>query len=53
VPPQLGIGLQHNYSTKTQQVGFANEQFIYSELSMDKLKTISHNIFWMTMGADL
>jgi hypothetical protein len=30
VAPQLSSGWQHNYSTKTRQVGRANEQSMYS-----------------------
>ncbi len=32
--PQLGGGRQHNYSTKTSQAGHANEQSMYSLMSM-------------------
>jgi hypothetical protein len=32
--PQLSGGWQHNYSTKTRQVGRANEQSIFSLMSM-------------------
>jgi hypothetical protein len=35
VLPQLTGGWQHNYSTKTRQVGRANAQSIYSLISMD------------------
>ncbi len=34
VAPQLGGGRQHNYSTKTRQAGRANEQSVYSLMSM-------------------
>jgi hypothetical protein len=34
VAPQLSSGWQHNYSTKTRQVGWANEQSMYSLMSM-------------------
>jgi hypothetical protein len=34
VAPQLGAGRQHNYSTKTRQAGHANEQSMYSLMSM-------------------
>jgi hypothetical protein len=34
VAPQLSSGWQHNYSTKTRQVGCANEQSMYSLMSM-------------------
>ena len=32
--PQLGGGRRHNYSTKTRQAGCANEQSMYSLMSM-------------------
>jgi hypothetical protein len=34
VAPQLGGSRQHNYSTKTRQAGHANEQSMYSLMSM-------------------
>ncbi len=34
VAPQLGGGRRHNYSTKTRQAGQANEQAMYSLMSM-------------------
>ncbi len=34
VAPQLGGGRRHNYSTKTRQAGQANEQYMYSLMSM-------------------
>jgi len=34
VVPQLGGGRQHNYSTKTRQAAHANEQSMYSLMSM-------------------
>jgi hypothetical protein len=34
VVPQLGGGRQHNYLTQTMQAGHANEQSIYSLMSM-------------------
>ncbi len=34
VAPQLGGNRQHNYSTKTRQAGHANEQSMYSLMSM-------------------
>ncbi len=34
VAPQLGGGRRHNYSTKTRQAGCANEQSMYSLMSM-------------------
>jgi hypothetical protein len=37
VAPQLISGWQHNYSTKTRQVGQANEQSMYSLMSMVKM----------------
>ncbi len=35
VVPQLSRGWQHNYSTETRQAGCANEQSMYSLMSMD------------------
>jgi hypothetical protein len=35
VAPQLCSGWQHNYSTKTRQAGRANEQSMYSLMSME------------------
>jgi hypothetical protein len=34
VVPQLSSGQEHNYSTKTRQTGWANEQTLYSLMSM-------------------
>jgi hypothetical protein len=34
VVPQLSSGRQHNFSTKTRQAGQANEQSMYSLMSM-------------------
>jgi hypothetical protein len=34
VAPQLSSGRQHNYSTKTRQAGRANEQSMYSLMSI-------------------
>ncbi len=34
VIPQLSDGWEHNYSTKTSQVGLANEQYMFSLKSM-------------------
>jgi hypothetical protein len=34
VAPQLSRGWRHNYSTKTRQAGPANEQSMYSLMSM-------------------
>jgi len=34
VAPQLSSGWQHNYSTKTRLAGRANEQSMYSLMSM-------------------
>jgi hypothetical protein len=34
VVPQLSGGCQHNYSTKTRQAGRADEQSLYSLMSM-------------------
>ncbi len=39
VAPQLSGGYQHNYPTKTVQAGHANEQSIYSLMSI--ARTIS------------
>ncbi len=33
--PQLSSGRQHNYSTKTRQAGWANEQSMYSLMFME------------------
>jgi hypothetical protein len=38
VAPQLCSGWQHNYSTKTRQAGRANEQSMYSLVSMAVLQ---------------
>jgi hypothetical protein len=38
VAQQLSGGWQHNYSTKTRQAGHANEQSMYSWLSMVIIK---------------
>ena len=43
VAPQLSNGWWHNYSTKTMQVGQANEQSKYSLISME-LTYLSTNI---------
>jgi hypothetical protein len=40
VAPHLSGGWQHNYSTKTRQAGRANEQPIYSLMSMLMTQTI-------------
>jgi hypothetical protein len=37
VTPQLSGGCQHNSSTKTTQAGHANEQSMYSQLSMEDM----------------
>jgi outer membrane receptor for ferric coprogen and ferric-rhodotorulic acid len=37
VSPQLSSDWQHNYSTKTRQAGWANEQSMYSLMSMIKV----------------
>jgi hypothetical protein len=34
VVPHLSSDWRHNYSTKTRQVGWANEQSMYSLMSM-------------------
>jgi len=36
VVPQLCSGWRHNYSTKTRQAGRANEQSMYSLMSMQQ-----------------
>jgi hypothetical protein len=36
VAPQLSSGWRHNYSTKTKQVGLANEQSVYSPMPMEQ-----------------
>jgi hypothetical protein len=41
VVTKLSNGWQHNYSTKTRQVGRANEQSMYSLLSMTGAKTVA------------
>jgi hypothetical protein len=38
VVPQLSSGCKHNYSTKTRQAGWANEQYMYSLMSMALLQ---------------
>ncbi len=40
VVPNLRGGWQHNYSAKTKQAGCADEQSIYSRLSMTEPNTI-------------
>jgi enoyl-[acyl-carrier-protein] reductase (NADH) len=45
VAPQLSSGRQNNYSTKTRQAGWANEQSMYSLMSMGQAssaKMMSH-----------
>jgi len=37
VAPQLSSGWQHNYSTKTRKAGWANEQSMYSLMSMRQI----------------
>ncbi len=44
VVPQVSGGWQHNYSTKTRQAGYANEQSIYSKLSMTKTLAMTTGI---------
>jgi len=39
VVPQLNAGSRHNYSTKTRQVGCANEQSIYIHLCLWSIPT--------------
>ncbi len=38
VAPQISGGRQHNYSNKARQAGHANEQSIYSLMSLDLTK---------------
>ncbi len=52
VVPQLSGGWQHNYSTKTRQAGHANEQSLYSLMSMVKTFSIAALIL-MTLIMDL
>ncbi len=40
VAPQLSSGWQHNYSNKTRQAGWANEQSIYYLMSMGSIDTV-------------
>jgi hypothetical protein len=54
--PQLSGGWQHNYSTKTRQAGCANEQSMYSLLSLIlplqncKLETILiSNVYFLNL----
>jgi hypothetical protein len=37
VVPQLCSGWRHNYSNKTRQAGRANEQSMYSLMSMSRI----------------
>ena len=39
VAPQLSGGRQHNYLTKTRQAGWANDQSMYSIMSMVQINT--------------
>ncbi len=41
VVPQLGGGQRHNYSTKTRQAGQANQQSMYSLMSMVYILTLT------------
>jgi hypothetical protein len=43
VVPQLSSGWQHNNSTKTRQVGWANEQSMYSLMSIVSFSLL----FWL------
>jgi hypothetical protein len=47
VIPQLSRGQRHNYSTKTRQAGQANEQSMYSLMSMAELE--DRNVFLMNV----
>jgi hypothetical protein len=44
VVPQLSSGWQHNYSTKARQAGCANEQSMYSLMSM--IFSVAHTILY-------
>jgi hypothetical protein len=44
VAPQLGGGRQHNYSTKTKLAGYANEQSMYSLMSMGATYFLCHYV---------
>ncbi len=49
VAPKLGGGWRHNYSIKTRQAGQANEQSMYSLMSMvdvDILAVLARQLFW-------
>ncbi len=41
VAPQLSSGWQHNYSTKTRQAGHADEQSMYSLMSMKRPQSLT------------
>ncbi len=43
--PQLGGGQRYNYSTKTRQAGCANEQSMYSLMSMVKINKFLIKVF--------
>jgi hypothetical protein len=44
VAPQLSSGERHNYSTKTWQAGQANEQSMYSLMSMESTLFLTKKI---------
>jgi hypothetical protein len=44
--PQLSSGWRHNYSTKTRQAGWANEQSMYSIMSMGIFFKHQHYVIW-------
>jgi hypothetical protein len=49
VVPQLSGGQRHNYSTKTRQAGQANEQSMYSLMSMVSTNTMKVRTLWYTI----
>ncbi len=46
VAPQLSCGWRHNYSTKTRLVGCANEQSMYSLMSMCNTSSVGPSMFY-------
>jgi hypothetical protein len=51
VAPQLSSGWQHNYSNKTRQVGWANEQSMYYLMSMGSIDTVFFDYFTAILKA--
>ncbi len=53
---QLSGGWRHNYSTKTRQTGHANEQSMYSLISMGAQDGLVYIVFkfpaWVLMAAE-